>query len=961
MTSSSQKETPPGDPSLVPSQPPTQAQPFASSEWAESLSLLSTPLLQTKLSSLQSESQSLSSSLTSRLASSPSGQSLLHIGPSLSTLPPDLSSLLTALSPLLKDVAEYQKLNEVELVRVVAQSKILKRECKRAVMAQSCQKFLKDLTCEEEVLVSLMRRGKEEKEEGKELEGGEFGEGEDHVFGALMDNKEKQSDSRDGGIVSFMASLERVAYFTFLSKEKLEYSKDQVTKSLTTGGGGGGGLEGSGMTGGNKVGGTATGSTNTDSTMGMTQDLEMAQFVMKLSPRIRNLEKNVNQVLNDNLERILQKRMEKYAMDKNPVQKEEEEEEEVEEIDGSVELLVLGHILRSFVFMNRGSDAEAIFARVAIMPIVRKYVSIGKLDEGGSRGECTGLKSLLQQIVKQVREIWGDVLRMAEIMFAWDDNEECNAVGSHEDNNENGNHVDTDCKVEIDLITAGVWVPIVTALLTDPVMKVAIFSPGIASIFQRNYLVLDTFLSELAGNLLTSSDDEIDTRKGTGEHIVGGSNGGGVLGVGAGAGTEEDDDKAAITHLYYRPKVDAKTIHSVQSRLYTHPMTLDYSKRWNLAIYYQLRFAEVCSRLEKAIKDVEIHGWHAKVFTGSETTLSSLKDMYGIELPFFVEFVDCLNWLWSKDVYLKPLTHRFLRGGLQLIGRVVAFVKEGARGEVKFGVKEEEVKEEENERDDRTLDDRRNFSDSLPNIQSSADVDQSYLWCKRLQDVAAVSWDISILEGNFMTEYIQTIERVVCTSDLDDQTSYEVSELVSEIMKDASKDIHPLVNEMWNDTVVALVTKQCTAPLAAVKGVAATYRMTNRPPPTQASPFVQAILRPLSDFEKSISKRIPAQIGLQWKKCIVDTVSEEYSVSVSELIDTVQKTEEALKNRKVRRAVAGGMSDGEKVRLQLYLDQEAFSKFVQEVGVDPNSVHGIQNLVTLTQEAGNLVKKVQIS
>lgn len=856
---------------------------------------------------------------------------------------------MTALSPLLKDVAEYQKLNEIELVRVVAQSKILKRECKRAFMAQSCQKFLKDLMSEEDVLTRLMSWSWSWSEESsssmmetvqQEVDLASA-EGEDDVLASDSNNKNRKKTMAKASDlwISNVASLERVAYFTFLSREKLEYSKDQVTKSLTGGNNhnnGGSGSAGDGYT---------------PDSMGMTQDLEMVQFVMKLSPRIHNMAKNVNDVLNDQFERILQRRMEKYSMENgnrmstatDDVQGDVNDKVNDGHVDdANVELLILGHLLRSFVFMNRGSDAETIFARVAIMPIVRKYVSIGKLDEGGSRGECAGLLLMLQQITKQVREIWGGVLRMAESMFAWDMNMDTDTDNDQEQQQQDMSHK----VVEIDLITAGVWVPIVTALLTDPVMKVAIFSPGIANIFQRNYLVLDMFLSELAKNLLTMNKDDLDAAQAPRDDDV------------------EDDDEAAITDLYYQPKIGAQTIQTVQSRMYAHPMTLDYSKRWNLPIYYQLRFGEVCSRLEKAIKGVEMNGWYANVFTGPEMTMSKLKEMYGLELPFFVEFFDSLNWLWSQGVFLKPLTHRFLRGTLQLIGRVVAFVKQGARGEIKFGVGEKEMKEEENERDDRSLDDRHNYSDSIPNIQSSANADATYVWCDRLYDVAAVSSDMSILENQFMIDYIRTIESVVCpssgNSDLDVvKTSYEISELVSEVMTDATKDISPLVNEMWNDIIVTLVTKQCTAPLAAVKGVAATYRMTNRPPPTQPSPFVHTILRPLSEFEKSISKRIPTQVGLQWKKRIVDTVSEEYSTSVSELIDTVQKTEDALKNRKVRRAVAGGISDGEKVRLQLYLDQEAFSRFVEEVGVDPTSVLGIQNLVSLTQEAESLIVKVQ--
>jgi hypothetical protein len=160
---------------------------------------------------------------------------------------------------------------------------------------------------------------------------------------------------------------------------------------------------------------------------------------------------------------------------------------------------------------------------------------------------------------------------------------------------------------------------------------------------------------------------------------------------------EEDVDKAAIMRLYYQPIINKKSIQTVQSRLYAHPMTIDYAKKWNLPIYYQLRFGEICSRLEKAIKGVERNGWYAKVFTGSESVMLKLKEMYAIELPFFMEVFDSFSWLWSQEVFLKPLTHRFLRGTVQLLGRVLHFIKEGMKGEVKFGGAVEEFKEEENE------------------------------------------------------------------------------------------------------------------------------------------------------------------------------------------------------------------------------------------------------------------------
>ena len=89
------------------------------------------------------------------------------------------------------------------------------------------------------------------------------------------------------------------------------------------------------------------------------------------------------------------------------------------------------------------------------------------------------------------------------------------------------------------------------------------------------------------------------------------------------------------------------------------------------------------------------------------------------------------------------------------------------------------------------------------------------------------------------------------------------------------------------------------------------------------------------------------------------TVADRYSVAVEELIATVQRTEAALKNRKAKRNAVGGMSDGEKVKLQLYLDYMAFVEHAREVGVDPSAVQGVDKLKTLTVEAEALIERQQ--
>jgi phosphoenolpyruvate carboxylase len=119
---------------------------------------------------------------------------------------------------------------------------------------------------------------------------------------------------------------------------------------------------------------------------------------------------------------------------------------------------------------------------------------------------------------------------------------------------------------------------------------------------------------------------------------------------------------------------------------------------------------------------------------------------------------------------------------------------------------------------------------------------------------------------------------------------------------------------------------------------------------------VASILRPLKEFDTTFSSRTPPQIGDEWKQKIIGAVSSKYSIAVEDLIATVKRTEEALKSRKTRKMMAGGMSDGEKVKLQLLLDYRQYKKDVEELGLS-DSIEGLVKLNQLTSEAESLLPK----
>jgi len=871
---------------------------------------LSSAALELRLTQLRSASSTLSTTLTQKLATSQSGQNLLHIGSSLSTLPPDLFTLLSTLAPFSADVTLYEESNRNELARIVSKGNDIKSMRRRCIRGRECADMLEDLCCAE---VDVERDGK--RRVRLEL----------MMSGAVINVNECDEEELDE--LTHVSSLERAAHTTLHLVQELRSSTAEMSAFTST----------------QSSSNTTTNSSSSDSKninssnsnnsllpslhTPLPDDTEKAQLLLKLAPRIRTLEREVVKCLVGRLEIVLgQMKIRKMEVDSDV--HDDDDDEGSKEMKKAIEdesLLMIGHCLRGLALLGTGKEAENTFARVAIMPLIRSKISMGRLDEGGSRGECAGLFSLLDDIAFSIASTFGSVLQLSEGIFAVSKNDEgVKDVPTQ-----------SPLPMEVDLVTCGVWVPIATALMADTGIRMAIFSPGIASILQANYTALDTFLSELAVSLLRKSSSR-DCSDKAGES---GSNS---------SSFSEDNFES----LYFQPIITNETIKNAQSRIYQHEKTTEFAKKWNLPIYYQLRFGECCTRLNKALVKTQRYGWNSNVFTGADTLASDMRHKEGFELSLFLELYDILLSLWKADVILRPLTHRFLRGAVQLLGRTIAFVKDGLEGSIKFG-------------EDRSGSATENGSLSINGDASKSSVENEYHWGDRVDDVASVAWELTLLETCITHDYLQKIVSVVAPSDVANQsnmfnTEPELTELraiISDVLVEASQEINPMIHKCWNEVIAGILTKKCSAPLSAVKGVAATYRMTNRPPPTQHSPFVSTILRPLKEFDAMFANRTPPQVGMQWKVFVVTTVSARYSVAVEELLATVQRTEVTLKSRKARRTAAGGMSDGEKVKLQLYLDYKEFAKNVEEVGVDGTSIPGVVKLESSTKEAESFQQK----
>lgn len=85
-----------------------------------------------------------------------------------------------------------------------------------------------------------------------------------------------------------------------------------------------------------------------------------------------------------------------------------------------------------------------------------------------------------------------------------------------------------------------------------------------------------------------------------------------------------------------------------------------------------------------------------------------------------------------------------------------------------------------------------------------------------------------------------------------------------------------------------------------------------------------------------------------------------YYSSVNDVLTSVQKTEESLRRLKNLREKSGGsnqanqsntgMSDDDKIRLQLHVDICAWTIEIEKLGVDRNSIDKLNDLIHLAEE-----------
>lgn len=305
--------------------------------------------------------------------------------------------------------------------------------------------------------------------------------------------------------------------------------------------------------------------------------------------------------------------------------------------------------------------------------------------------------------------------------------------------------------------------------------------------------------------------------------------------------------------------------------------------QWRLSVYFQIRFQELAGQLETSLADP---------FTPADG--DSLYNLKATE-----SLVNMMNACFNPDIYLPPLAHRFWKLCLQLM----------ARFQLKFRDFLLEVKQV----DTTSLLAKSSSSTKLMELESSSGAPPSGT---SLQHLVQLDIDISLVLENLPDVWNNIWKRLEQLGLKDPTTFDNAFQASAQGLKNISIPISKMiVNELYSECVIHLRT---------VGDIPRLYRRTNREAPTKCFSYVHQMLSVINDF-RSLHQNHAKKVD-EWTRSVLQILTKQYHVAVSDVLTSVQRTEETLKRLRKDRVTSGqnGINDDDKIRMQLVIDVDAY-------------------------------------
>ncbi|MBN3292335.1 COG2 protein, partial [Polypterus senegalus] len=366
-------------------------------------------------------------------------------------------------------------------------------------------------------------------------------------------------------------------------------------------------------------------------------------------------------------------------------------------------------------------------------------------------------------------------------------------------------------------------------------------------------------------------------------------------------------------------------------RLRMHQSYKSFHNKWNLPVYFQLRFKEIAGNVEAALSDNL-----CEAPAGSAYRLLATHVLW-----------NNLSKCWSENIYLPLLAHRFWKLTLQLLSRYSKFLsevlskasvdanKDGIRILATIGKSVSTPNFTSNEED--------MGSTTVTHIKSSPSLSTHQI-VYILADLDKLQEQVSDLEVVIK----QKLELI----------GFMNFALITDSLSDSKAALCFCKPEL-NSKITQHLTEICFSCLKSASEVPRLYRRTNKEIPAKASVYIDNALKPLCQLRSDYKDILNPMVIQDWLRGALSNSIQRYFETVSDVLSSVKKMEESLKRLKQARKTVtssstganGGLSDDNKIRLQLALDVEYLGEQVQKMGIKTNDLNLFSSLLELVQTA----------
>ncbi|XP_059657376.1 conserved oligomeric Golgi complex subunit 2-like [Cornus florida] len=337
---------------------------------------------------------------------------------------------------------------------------------------------------------------------------------------------------------------------------------------------------------------------------------------------------------------------------------------------------------------------------------------------------------------------------------------------------------------------------------------------------------------------------------------------------------------------------------SAVAKFRSESVYIEFMKQWNIGVYFSLRFQEVAGTLDSALLVaglVPVQNSHSD--QGASQVLT-LKQSFSL--------LECLRSCWRDDVLVLSCSDKFLRLSLQLLSRYSNWLSAGLAAR------------------------KAGNTGSNPGFEwaiSAVPDDLVYI----INDLNGLAVEIC---GDYLGHVLELLN----------SCSTEVLDLVKQSILQGGNLLKDLVPLVMNAIIETLVEKS-VEDLRQLKGITATYRMTNKPLPVRHSPYVAGVLRPLKAFldGERAATYLTREIRNELLRGAAFEITGRYHELAADLVSAARKTESALQKLRQGAQKRGGassdvsdhnVSNTDKICMQLFLDIQEYGRNLFSLGVD---------------------------